>query len=343
VKRVFGSLPDGRAVHGFVLMSDRIELHAIEYGAIISELWTPDRQGVWANVVLGYSELAPYLADRAYLGAVAGRYANRIAGGRLPIDGTVHRLSLNENGNHLHGGTDGFHCQLWHGEPITTTESVGVTFTRTSADGESGYPGNMEVTVQYLLTEGGEVLLQYGARTDAATVANLTQHTYFNLAGQPDGAADEQELRIAAHAFTPVDRALIPTGEMLSVDGSPFDFRQGRVIAEGLADAHPQLAIAGGFDHNWVLSREHADGVDARLRSTRSGRSLDVLTSEPGLQFYDGHLLPAGTHGAFPARAGVCLETQHFPDSPNHPGFPSTRVAPGEPYQSITRWRFSVA
>jgi aldose 1-epimerase len=345
VQRPFGSLPDGRVVQNYVLCGDTLELHLTEFGAIISALWTPDANGQWGNVVLGYPSLDPYLTNPAYLGAVVGRHANRIADGRLWLDGEAYQLTPNEGPHHLHGGPQGFHRQLWRSAIINASpDSVGVAFSRISPAGEEGYPGTVHATVRYLLDTAGDLSISYEATTDAPTVVSMTQHSYFNLAGSSAVSALDQELTIAAEAFTPVTPALLPTGERAPVAGTPFDFRRPRSIRDALTVAHPQLETAGGFDHNWVLRGTPDDQPVVVLRSPVSGRRLEIWSDAPGLQFYDGHFLDLDAgRGGFPRHAGICLETQYFPDGPNHPNFPSPRLAVGDVYASTTRWRFTAS
>lgn len=294
--------------------------------------------------MLGYDHLQPYLLDAAYLGAVVGRYANRIARGRFQLDGVDYQLAINDGPNHLHGGRSGFNRHLWAAEPVVDGRAAGVTFTRTSPAGEEYYPGALTVSISYLLIDD-TILLRYEATTDAPTIVNLTQHTYFNLAGQPQTSVMTHELTIYADEYLPITADLIPTGEVIPVAGSPFDFRTPVPIGGRWQMNHAQLDAAGGFDHNYVLRDRKTFALAAELRDPRSGRTLQIATTEPGLQFYDGHLLhpgpPASAHTGFARNAGLCLETQHFPDSPNRSEFPSVTLRPGQRYRSQTAWRFT--
>jgi len=346
--RPFGGLADGRAVSAFTLANGNgVEAELIDYGGIIVALRVPDRHGTVADVVLGYDSLAAYERQRYYLGAVVGRYANRIARGRFALDGTEHRLATNDGPNHLHGGPGGFHAVLWHAEPFVGESEAGVTLTYESPAGEEGYPGRLAVGVTYTLTARDELTVEYRATTDRATPVNLTQHSYFNLAGHDAGSALAHELTVAASRFTPVDETLIPTGELRSVEGTPFDFRSPVALGARLAADDAQLRIGHGYDHNFLLDGPAGDApaFAARLHDPASGRVLEVHTTEPGLQLYGGQGL-RGVEGkgghVYPAQAGVALETQHFPDSPNQPAFPSTILRPDEIYVSRTEFRFRV-
>ena len=345
--RPFGSLPNGTPVELCAIRSEQLELDAITLGGIITSLRVPDRDGRLGEVVLGFNSIEPYLNNRAYLGAVVGRYANRIAKGRFKLDAIRYQLASNDGANHLHGGIRGFDQRLWAATPIETQDAAGIAFSRTSAAGEEHYPGTLQVSFSYLVTAARTVTLQYEATTDAPTIVNLTQHTYFNLGGETSTSVLDHDLTILADDYTPVDTTLIPTGEIASVDGTPFDFRTAAHLGTRLKMNHEQLQIAGGFDHNFVLTRSMPEPSRvASLFDPQSGRTLQIATTEPGLQFYDGHLLDGRTRGAygrvFSAHAGLCLETQHFPDSPNHPQFPPVTLRPGEQYHSTTIWRFSL-
>jgi aldose 1-epimerase len=345
--RPFGTLPDGRHVDLYSITADNIELHAMTYGGIITSLKVPDRYGEPGEVVLGHRGVEPYLRNAPYFGAIIGRYANRIANGRFLLGGSEHQLAHNDGPNHLHGGRRGFDQQHWDASPVTTPDGAGVTFSRTSPAGEEGYPGTLTCSVTYLLITPGSVELRYDAVTDAPTIVNLTQHTYFNLASEPSASVLDHELTIHASYYTPVNGALIPTGQIASVDGTAFDFRQPVLLRHALSGTHRQLGIAGGFDHNFILRRPSAGLVRAAtLHEPRLGRVLHVSTTEPGLQFYDGHLLDGATTGVhgrvFDRYAGLCLETQHYPDSPHHAHFPSIELRPTERYRSTTRWEFLI-
>lgn len=367
----FGTLPDGRTVDAFLLRNAAgMELKVITYGGIIVSWKVPGRDGQLADVVLGHDDLAGYLEASPYFGAIVGRYGNRIAGAQFLLDGQLYRLEANDGVNHLHGGRRGFDKVVWRAEPFRTPEGVGVTFAYRSPDGEEGYPGNLDVRVRYTLTLDNALVVDYLATTDAPTPVNLTQHTYFNLAGHGSGDVLGHLLTLNADRYTPVREGLIPTGELVEVEGTPFDFRRPRPIGERIGDPHPQLLLAGGYDHNFVLGQgpqargrfldqegrplwargapEWLRGLTpaARVVEPGSGRILEVYTSEPGIQLYSGNFLDGSIRGkggvVYGHRAGFCLETQHFPDSPNQPGFPSTWLRPGEEYRSRTVYRFLV-
>jgi aldose 1-epimerase len=302
----------------------------MNYGCVIVSLSVPDARGQAANVVLGYDRLEPYLESSPYFGAFVGRYANRIANATFSIDGRVHNVSPNEPPHHLHGGFRGFDKRVWEAE--TSRQSAAVLLRRRSADGEEGYPGALDAQVAYSIGDHGEVWMKCEATTDAPTHVNLTQHSYFNLRG--GGDVLEHRLTIDASTYLPVDRRLIPTGERAPVANTPFDFQQPREIGARLKDDHDQLTIGGGYDHTFVLNRSAMPGdlaFAARVFDPLSGRTLEVSTTEPGLQFYSGQVV---------GYRGFCLEPQHFPDSPNRPEFPSTLLRPGERYQTTTRYKF---
>ena len=312
------------------------------YGAIILSLRVPDRQGQLDDVVLGYDTAAEYVTNKTtYFGAVVGRYANRIANGRFTLDGRPYQLATNDGPNHLHGGKKGFDAVIWRGEPFQDDRGVGVVFTYVSRDGEEGYPGTLTTRVTYTLTDKNELMFDFHATTDAPTIVNLAQHSYFNLAGQ--GARDvlDHELQILADRYTPVDETLIPTGELATVDGTPFDFTRPTKIGARIDQDHVQLRRGRGYDHNWVLTRS-GEGLQpaAKVIERSTGRTMEIATTEPGLQFYSGNFLDGGNVGkqrrAYRHRYGFCLETQHYPDSPNKPNFPSTVLRPGQEYRSRT-------
>jgi aldose 1-epimerase len=343
----FGQLPDGRRVELFTLTNAHgIEVRAMTYGAIITSIQTPDRSGKRADVVLGFDSLQGYVAGSPYFGAVVGRYANRIAGGQFTLDGTTYHLARNNGPNSLHGGNRGFDKVLWSGEPFENDSAVGVTFRYESPEGEEGYPGAVSVRVTYTLTAADELIFDYEATTTKATPINLSQHTYWNLHG--DGRSDilDHVLTLNASAFTPVDATLIPTGRLAAVAGTPFDFRRATAIGARIETPNDQLRFGQGYDHNWVIDRDTAGTLVhvARLEDPGSGRVLDISTTEPGVQFYSGNFLDGTITGKggqrYGHRAALCLETQHFPDSPNHASFPSTVLRPGQRYQSRTVVRF---
>lgn len=350
-KRLYGTLPDGREVHEHTLDNGRgLVLRAINFGGIVSAIECPDRDGRRANVVLGFDNLADYVERNPNFGTLVGRYGNRIANGRFTLDGETHQLVQNDGTNALHGGPAGYGKRWWAIEPLPAASdgSVALELTLTSDDGDANYPGRLDVTVRYTLTPANEWRVDYRATTTRATVVNLTHHGYYNLAG--GGSALEQVLTLNASRYLPVDASLIPTG-IADVDATPFDFRPSTRIGARIRDGVPQLLTARGYDHCWVIDR--GDRVDAsglvhaaRLADPASGRVMDIHTSEPGIQFYSGNFLDGRLRGsagqAYRQGDGVCLETQHFPDSPNRPEFPSTVLRPGETFQSTTVHRFSV-
>jgi aldose 1-epimerase len=357
-RREFGQLPDGRPVHEYTLDNGAgLVLSAITYGGIVTALWLPDGAGQRANVVLGFDNLRDYLERNPHFGVIVGRFGNRIAQGRFTLDGHCHQLDLNDGPNCLHGGTSGFGTQLWEAEiePAGTAGQCPALLLRyTSPDGEGGFPGTMAVTVRYSLTADQTWRIDYEARCDKPTVVNLTHHDYFNLAGR--GSAMGQRLMIAASRYTEVDGVRIPTG-IASVEGTPFDFRRPAVIEPRLRETHPQLLSARGFDHNWLLDHSFDGGLHlaASLEDPQSGRKMEIHSSEPALQFYSGNFLDASLIGsggeAYRQGDGLCLETQHSPDSPNHPAgqqsseadWPSTVLRPGEVYRSCAEHRFGLA
>ena len=341
----FGILPDGQQVTAFTLTNRQgMQVKVLDFGAIISEIHVPDRDGTFADVVLGFDRLEPYLHNSAFLGAVIGRYGNRIAEGRFSLDGKEYQLAMNNPPNHLHGGNQGYHQVMWQAAPFTKDDAVGITFTRSSPDGEDGYPGKLDVTLTYALDNDNALSLRYHAVTDQATPVNLTNHSYFNLAGQ--GTILGHVLSVNADRYLPVDAGSIPTGELADVTGTPFDLRQPTVIGDSIALPHEQLRIGRGFDHNFVLNQPTEQGLTlaATVREPQSGRVMQVYTQEPGIQFYSGNFLDGSQHGKQGAnsyRGALCLETQHFPDSPNQAHFPNTILRPGEEYRTETVYRFS--
>jgi aldose 1-epimerase len=345
----FGAMPDGHAVELFTLTNaNGVEVRAMTYGAIIVSIKTPDRAGQVGDITLGFDSLSGYLAESPYFGAVVGRYGNRIAKGRFPLNGAIYHLATNNGPNHLHGGVKGFDKVVWTGEPFRSDSGVGVTFSYTSPDGEEGYPGTLRARVSYTLTDGDELVVSYEAATDKATPVNLTQHTYFNLTGDASRDILDHELEIDADSMTPVDSTLIPTGVVAPVEGTPFDFRTPTAIGARIAQDDQQLKFGGGYDHNFVLRRTGSGLTPAaHVLEPTSGRTLEILTTEPGIQFYSGNFLDGTITGkggrVYGHRFGLCLETQHYPDSPNHPNFPSTILRPGVEYRSTTVFRFGVA
>ena len=345
----FGTTPDGEAVELFTLTNPQgIEIKAISYGGTIISLKTPDRAGNLGDIVLGFDDLQAYVDGSPYFGSLIGRYGNRIGGAGFMLEGEAYALAANDGENHLHGGLKGFDKVVWAGEGFEGDQGVGVIFRYTSPDGEEGYPGTLEMEVTYTLTSSNELVVDYRATTDKATPVNLTQHSYFNL--KDAGASDilGHELMIAADGFTPVDATLIPTGEIAPVEGTPFDFTTSHTIGERIGDDHTQMVFGGGYDHNWVLNGTAAEGMTlaARVHEPTTGRTLEILTTEPAIQFYSGNFLDGTLTGkggvVYQHRTGFCLETQHYPDSPNQPGFPSTILRPGEEYSTRTLFRFGV-
>jgi aldose 1-epimerase len=322
------------------------EVRIIDYGAIVVSLKVPDRTGQLRDVVLGYDDLAGYVQDKAFLGAIVGRYANRIAAGRFTLDGKSHQLDLNDGPNHLHGGARGFYKKLWRARPAHAKDGPGVELTLVSPDGEEGYPGKVTLTVTYTLTRDNALRIDYRGTTDAPTLLNPTHHSYFNLGGDPTQTILAETLTLDADQTTAVGPGLIPTGKLAEVAGTPLDFRRPTEIGARI-DAHDeQLALGKGYDHNWVL-RAPGHGVRpaAEVYDPRSGIVMQVLTDQPGLQFYSGNFLDGSIHGkqgvAYQHRTALCLEAQLFPDAPNHPGFPSAALRPGQRYTQTTIYRFS--
>jgi aldose 1-epimerase len=347
-KDPFGVTPDGRAVDLYTLSNaSGTEVRVTNYGGIIVSLIVPDRNGRLADIVLGYDDLKGYYNNKAYFGALIGRYGNRIADGKFKLDGKEYTLAKNNGPNSLHGGLKGFNQVVWEANAAPTSGGATLTLSYLSKDGEEGFPGNLTVEVTYTLTAANELLLEYTARTDKATPVNLTQHTYFNLQGEGDGDVLGHEVMISADRFTPVDKDLIPTGELRPVKGSPFDFTSPTTIGSRINANYDQLSLGRGYDHNLVLNRTGNElQLTARVRGPKSGRILEVYTTEPAVQFYTGNFLDGtiiGKHNhAYQQRAGFCLETQHYPDSPNHPDFPSTILRPGDVFHSRTTFKFLV-
>ena len=345
----FGALPDsGGAIEQFILTNAHgIEVRAITYGAIITSVRTPDRAGQLGDIVFGYDSLSGYVKDAAYFGALVGRYANRIAHGRFSIDGQEFTLATNDGPNALHGGRRGFNKVVWTGEQFTHGDTVGVTLRYLSKDGEEGYPGNARVAVTYSLTPADELLVDLEATSDKATIVNLSQHSYWNLHGGGQGTILDHLLTLDASGYTPVDSTLIPTGTVTPVAGTPFDFRTPTAIGARIDAPDAQLRFGRGYDHNFVLDRKGAGPSHAaRLADPVSGRTLDIATTEPGIQFYSGNFLDGTVRGksgqVYAHRGALALETQHYPDSPNQPSFPSTILRPGDTLRSRTVFSFGV-
>lgn len=326
-----------------------LELEITNYGGIVTSLRVPDREGRLDDIVLGFDGVDPYLGPHPYFGGIIGRYANRVASGRFELEGRELVLACNDGSNHLHGGARGFDRRFWSAAPRRGPFGPSLVLTRTSEDGEEGYPGVLTCEVTYSLTDANEFRIDYEARTDRPTIVNLTHHSYFNLAGRQCDHVLDHELTIDADAFLPVDESLIPTGEARAVSGTAFDFREPRPIGQRIHAADPQLARGKGYDHNFCLTRRDpgpsGPRFAARLAEPLTGRVMEILTTEPGLQVYAGGALDGSMVGkggrVYHRHAGLCLETQHFPDSPNHRAFPKVRLDPGEVYRTVTLYRFS--
>ena len=347
-KQPFGKTQDGQAVDLYTLANrSGMEVSITNFGGIVVTLKVPDRHGKINDVVLGYDNLAGYATNPAYFGALIGRYGNRIAHGQFTLDGATYRLFKNDGDNTLHGGEVGFNKRLWTGKDVSGTEGPALELSYLSKDGEEGFPGNLNVRVTYTLTDTNELRIDYFATTDKPTVVNLTNHSYFNLAGQGNGDILGHEVTLHADRFTPVGQTLIPTGELRAVKGTPFDFTKLTAIGARINQDDQQLKFGRGYDHNWVLNSGGKGGpsLAAEAYDPKTGRVLDVLTTEPGVQFYTGNFLDGTIHGkdgkVYNLRDGFCLETQHFPDSPNHPSFPSTVLRPGQEYKTSTMFKFS--
>lgn len=348
IRTPWGVMPNGSPVDAYTLTNaNGIEVCVLTLGGIIASLRTPDRDGAMDDIVLGVSTVTAYLTRSPYFGAIVGRSANRIARGQLTIGAQRYALPINDGPNHLHGGVSGFDKKNWTGKILKSDDGVAVRLSLVSADGEEGYPGRLNVTVRYLLTDDNRLMVDYTATTLRPTVVNLSQHSYFNLAGTRQADILGHELTLECDAFTPVDATLIPTGEIAPVDGTPFDFRTATPIGARIGDAHPQLEVGGGYDHNFVVRRVAAGLQPAAfVREPLTGRTLAVATTEPGMQLYTGNALDGsviGKQGApYGPRSGFCLETQHFPDAPNQPSFPSTVLQPDGRYRSRTVFTFGV-
>jgi aldose 1-epimerase len=347
-ERIYGTLADGRQVTLYKLENKKgATAELINFGAIVVSLTIPDRNGKMEDIVLGFDNLDDYVQKTYYFGAIVGRYGNRIGKGIFSIDGDEYQVSRNNGENHLHGGFKGFDKVLWNAEINPDDNSPSVKMSYESPDGEEGYPGTVNIEVIYTLTDENELKIEYSGKTDKPTILNPTHHSYFNLSGKLDRPILDHELMIAADFYTPVDAGLITTGEILPVEGTPFDFRQSKKIGKDIESDHVQLKYAGGFDHNWV-SNDYTGKVRnvATLYEPQSGRSMEVLTDQPGLQFYSGNFLDGTVRGkndiVYPHRSGLCLEAQDFPDSPNKAQFPSPVIRPGETYRQVTIYRFSV-
>jgi aldose 1-epimerase len=348
-KKAFGKTPDGQPVDLYVLTNKNgAEVSITNFGGAVVSLKVPDRNGKLADVVLGYDTAEGYVNDKAYFGALVGRYGNRIAHAQFVLDGKTYTLAKNNGDNSLHGGIKGFNKAVWTAKTLSTKDGQSLELSYVSKDGEEGFPGNLKVTVTYTWTDANALRIEYSATTDKKTVVNLTNHSYFNLAEQGSGDILGHVMRIEADKFTPVDSGLIPTGELRDVAGTPFDFRKPTAIGARIEQDDEQLKLGGGYDHNFVLrsSTSAGESLAARVVEPVSGRVLEVWTTEPGVQFYTGNFLDGKTPGkggvTYPRRSAFCLETQHFPDSPNQPKFPSVVLSPGGRYHTTTTYKFSV-
>ena len=347
-KETFGKTASGEQIGLYTLSNKKgMEVAITNFGATVVVLKVPDRAGKLADVVLGFDTLQGYENGTAYFGATVGRYGNRIGGGKFSIDGKTYTLPKNNGDNTLHGGITGFNKKVWMAREIASKDGESLEMSYSSADGEEGFPGNLSVKVVFTLpTDGNELTIDYTATTDKATVLNLTNHSYFNLAGEGNGDILDHVLTLYAKQFTPVDKTLIPTGELRDVAGTPLDFTRATAIGKRINESYEQLVFGKGYDHNWVIASDGRKGLTlaAEAYDPKSGRTLEVLTTEPGVQFYSGNFLdgPKGKgNKAYGQRAAFCLETQHFPDSPNHPNFPSTLLKPNSVFRSQTVFRFS--
>ena len=344
----FGKTADGNPVHVYTLTNSQgLEARLMNFGGILLSLRVPDKNGKLDDVVLGFASLEPYFTNDPHFGSIIGRYGNRIANGRFSLDGVQYTLPKNNGPNTLHGGVKGFDKVLWQAEPSENKSGVALVLRYTSKDGEEGFPGNLKTKVTYTFTDSDELAIDYEATTDKATPVNLTSHGYFNLAGQGTGDVLAHELLINADRFTAVDKNLIPTGELRPVQGTPLDFTKSTPIGSRINDRYEQMALANGYDHNFVINRK-GPGLElaARVHEPSTGRILEIYTTEPGVQFYSANFLDGTLTGkqgrVYKQHYAFALETEHFPDSPNHPSFPSTILRPDQTYRSRTVYKFSV-
>jgi len=347
-KKPFGKTPDGQPIDLYVLTNKNgVEAAITNYGGAVVSLKVPDRNGKFADVVLGYDSLDGYVNDKSYFGAIVGRYGNRIGHAQFSLDGKTYTLAKNNGENSLHGGIKGFNKAVWPAKELPVKNGQSLELTYLSKDGEEGFPGDLHVRVVYTLTDSNELKIEYSATTDKKTVVNLTNHTYFNLAGPGSGDILGHQLVIEADKFTPVDASLIPTGEFRDVQGTPLDFRKATAIGVRIDQDDEQLKLGHGYDHNFVLRRAAGAPISlaARVVEPNTGRVLEVWTTEPGVQFYTGNFLDGTARGkgglTYARRSAFCLETQHFPDSPNQPKFPSVVLNPGEKYSTTTTYKFT--
>lgn len=347
-QKLFGTLPSGEKVYIYTLTNKNgMEVKIINYGATVVSLKVPDKNNKFDDVVMGYDKLEDYINGNSYFGCIVGRFGNRINKGRFKLDGKEYQLTINDGENHLHGGTVGFNKVLWNAETASTDTAQSLKLTYISKDGEQGYPGNLTIQVIYTLNDKNELVIDYSAETDKPTIVNPTHHSYFNLSGSFENTILNHELMIDADYITPVNNQLIPTGVLMKVDNTPFDFRKFHKIGERINEQHEQLIFGKGYDHNWVLNNYNGNVRKvAELYEPLSGRAMEVLTDQPGIQFYSGNFLNKSIKGkngvTYDYRTGLCLETQHYPDSPNHSTFPSVVLRPGERYKQKTIYRFIV-
>lgn len=346
-KAKFGEV-EGKNVDIFTLANrNGVEMKVTNYGCIVTSLKVPGKFEKADDVVLGFNDLQSYLKKNPYFGAIIGRYGNRIANSRFSLNGKEYILAKNDGSNNLHGGIKGFDKVIWDAAEIKDDESVGIEFKYLSKDGEEGFPGNLSVIVTYTINDNNEFKIDYKAKTDAVTVCNLTHHTYFNLSGEGSGSILDHQVMIKSSRITPIDTTLIPTGELADVAGTPFDFRESTVIGKRINEDNLQLKYGGGYDHNWILNRTGNSKdliLAASVYDPKSGRKMDVLTTEPGIQMYTGNFLDGTLIGKsgkkYKKRSGFCLETQHYPDSPNKTDFPTTTLEPGQMYFTTTIYKF---
>lgn len=346
-QKSFGRLSNGSEVTLYTLTNqNETSVSIINYGAIVTHLCVKDRNGDMADIVLGYNSIEGYEKDSFYLGAIVGRYGNRIAKGQFELNGRKYQLTINDGPNHLHGGKKAFHNSLWKAEAKETEAGSAVILSLSSSDGEEGYPGNIQIMVTYTLTEADELKIDYSADTDAPTIINPTHHSYFNLSGDGSQTILDHELTIFAERFTPADNTAIPTGELRAVKNSPMDFTHATAIGERIEADDEQIKFGGGYDHNWVIDQYNGSvRKAASVFDPKSGRVMDVFTDQAGMQFYSGNYLNGKAVGkdgkTLNKRTGLCLETQNFPDAPNKPGFPSAVLEPGTTYKQTTIYQFS--
>jgi aldose 1-epimerase len=348
-KRIFGKAPNGQKVNLYTLTNAKgMKISLMDYGATLTSVVVPDNKGKFADIALGYNNFKDYVTNNQYFGGIVGRYGNRIAAGKFVLDGKQYSLNTNNNGQHLHGGNIGFHAVVWNSKTFKNADNAGVIFTYLSKDGEENYPGNLNITVTYTFNNSNEITIDYLATTDKPTPINFTQHGYWNLLGEGNGNILKHELMINADKCTPVDKYLIPTGEIAYVKGTPLDFKQPRMVGERINDDDIQIKFGNGYDHNWVLNKtDDSLTLACRVSEPISGRVFEIYTTEPAMQFYGGGFM----NGTISSKSGkstyakngaLVLEPQHFPDSPNHPNFPNTILRPGEKFKSRTVYKFSV-